>query len=291
MIVPVTKKRKKTALWNEAKSLPWLAFVILFILLIMIIFPSFMSSHSPYEMELANRLTPPMWDKNGSPNYPLGTDTLGRDVLARIVYGSRISMLIACFVMITSGMIGIILGVIAGYMGRWVDSIICRFVDSFLAIPSIFLALVFAVVLGQSTITLVLALTLVTWARFTRIIRGDVIGLKSQTFILQAKVAGSSPMRIMMVHILPNILSSIMILMVVNISQTILIEASLSFLGAGVPPPNPSWGQMISEGRSYVTSAYWISLFPGLALALTVLSFQIFGDWLRDKLDPKLRQI
>jgi peptide/nickel transport system permease protein len=291
MIVSVTKKRIKSFLRDEATRLPWLAVAIFFILLVAMIFPNFLSSQSPYDMDLTKRLMPPMWDQNGSPDHPLGTDALGRDILTRIIYGSGVSIPIAFLVMITSGIIGIILGVMAGYMGGWVDSIISRFVDSFLAIPSIFLALVFAVVLGQSIISLVLALTLVTWARFTRIIRGDVIVWKSQTFVLQAKVAGSSPLRIMMVHILPNILSSIVILIIVNMSQTILIEASLSFLGAGVPPPTPSWGQMISDGRNNITTAYWISLFPGLALGLAVLSFQIFGDWLRDRLDPKLRQI
>jgi peptide/nickel transport system permease protein len=291
MFLNVLRKRIGSFLKGEAKRLPWLAIVIFFVVIVAMVFPSLFSSQSPYDMDLSKRLIPPMWHQNGVPDHPLGTDALGRDILTRIIFGTGISIPIALLVMITSGIIGIILGVSAGYIGGWVDSVICRFVDSFLAIPSIFLALVFAVVLGQSVFSLVLALTLVTWARFTRVIRGDVIVWKSQTFILQAKVAGSSSIRIMMVHLLPNILSSILILVIVNMSQTILIEASLSFLGAGVPPPTPSWGQMISDGRNYITTAYWISLFPGLALALTVLSFQIFGDWLRDRLDPKLRQL
>ncbi len=225
------------------------------------------------------------------PQYFLGTDTLGRDLLTRIYYGARVTMSVAVLVMAISGGIGLILGIMAGYMGGWVDTVISRTVDSFLALPSILLALVFAVTLGPSMSTVIIALTAVTWARFTRIIRGEALALKSRDFILQARVAGCSTTRILLVHILPNVFNVFMILITLNVGQVILVEASLSFLGAGIPPPTPSWGQMISEGRGYITSAYWIALFPGIALSLTVLAFQLFGDWLRDRLDPKLRQL
>lgn len=284
-------KRKKLRIMAELNRWPCVSIVILVALLVVIAFAPILTPHSPYTMELPNRLLPPAWEAGGSPEFLLGTDTIGRDMLTRIYYGARVTMAVASLVMLLSGVIGLLLGIVAGYMGGWVDAVISRAVDSFLALPGILLALVFSVTLGPGMTTLIIAITAVTWCRFTRVIRGEVIALKSQNVILQAKVTGCSTLRIMLVHILPNVLNTFVILATLNLSMTILIEASLSFLGAGIQPPTPSWGQMVSEGKGYINTAWWVSVFPGGALALTVLAFQLFGDWLRDKLDPKLRQL
>ncbi len=283
-------KRKKSRIWAELKRWPWAPIVILFALLFVLTFAPILTPHSPYNIILSDRLVPPKWQEGSMPQYLLGTDTLGRDLLTRIYYGARVTMTVAFLVIVISGGIGLILGIMAGYMGGWVDAVISRAVDSFLALPAILLALVFAVTLGPSMQTVIIALTAVTWCRFTRVIRGEALSLRSRDFILQAKVAGCSTPRILAVHILPNVFNTFMILITLNIGWTILVEASLSFLGAGIPPPAPSWGQMISEGKDYLTSAWWISLLPGLALALCVFAFNQLGDWLRDTLDPKLRQ-
>ncbi len=289
--VVAVPKRKKSRLWAELRRWPWAPITILFALFFVLAFANFLTPHSPYTITLPNRLLPPSWEAAGMPQYPLGTDTLGRDLLTRIFHGARVTMSVGALVMLIGGGIGLLLGIMAGYMGGWVDAVISRAVDSFLALPAILLALVFAVTLGPSMQTVIIALTAVTWCRFTRVIRGEALSLRSRDFILQAKVAGCSTPRILAVHILPNVFNTFMILITLNIGWTIHVEASLSFLGAGIPPPAPSWGQMISEGRGYITSAYWIALFPGIALSLTVLAFQLFGDWLRDRLDPKLRQL
>ncbi len=196
-----------------------------------------------------------------------------------------------CLVLIFGGGIGLFLGILAGYARGWVEAIIMRTVDSFMAIPNILIALVFAMTLGPSMNTIILALASVIWARFARVTYGEVLALMKRDFILQARVAGCSPLRIMFVHLIPNVFNTFMVMVSLSVGQIVLMEASLSFLGAGIPPPTPSWGQMVSEGRDYITSAWWIAFFPGLALALTVLAFNQFGDWLRDRLDPKLRQL
>ena len=201
------------------------------------------------------------------------------------------SLVVALLVNVFAGGIGLALGIIAGYTKGSFSAVIMRMVDSFMAIPPILLALVFAMTLGPSMRTVIVALSLLLWARFTRIIRGGTLTVVKQDFILQAKVAGCSTPRIMAIHIFPNVFNIFMVMATLELGQVVLMEASLSFLGAGIPPPTPSWGQMVSEGRGYITSAWWISFFPGLVLALTVLAFNLFGDWLRDKLDPRLRQL
>ncbi len=290
VVSPVAVK-KKSKLASELRRLPWAPLSILLVLLFIIAFANFLTPHSPYTIVLPNRLAPPMWQEGGTSTYPLGTDTLGRDLLTRIFFGARVSLFVAVVVLTIGGGAGLALGIIAGYMGGWLDAVIMRAVDSLMALPPILFALTFAVTLGPSMQTVILALSLVSWARFARVIRGDVLSLVNREYILQAKVAGCSTWRIMLVHISPNVLNTFMILLSLNVGWVILIEASLSFLGAGIPPPAPSWGQMVSEGRGYITSAWWIAFFPGLALASTVLAFQLFGDWLRDRLDPKLRQL
>jgi peptide/nickel transport system permease protein len=284
-------RKKSSRLLAELARIPWLPVIIIAVILFVAMFAPFLTPHDPNTIELPNRLLPPVWQEGGNPEYILGTDTLGRDLLTRIYYGARVSLQVVLYVLLTGGTIGLALGIMAGYVRGVVSAVIMRTVDSFLAIPPLLLALVFAVTLGPSIRTVILAALLIVWSRFARVIRGEALSASGRDYILQAKVAGCSGFRIMRVHILPNVFNTFMILLSLNVGWVILLEASLSFLGAGIPPPTPSWGQMVSEGRGYITSAWWICFFPGSTLALTVLAFNMFGDWLRDKLDPKLRQL
>ena len=211
--------------------------------------------------------------------------------MTRIFYGGTVSLQVSFYVLAVSGSIGLALGIIAGYMKGVIGTVIMRTVDSLMAIPALLIALVFSISLGPSMRTVILAIAVVIWSRFTRVLHGEVLSVSRRDFVSMARVAGCSELRIMLVHIFPNVLNTFMILLSLNVGSTIITEAALSFLGAGIPPPTPSWGQMISEGRDYINSAWWISLLPGLALALTVLAFNLLGDWVRDALDPRLRQL
>jgi peptide/nickel transport system permease protein len=241
-------------------------------------------------MNLTDRLRPPLAEEAGR-LYVLGTDTLGRDLLTRILYGARVSLIIVGFGLLFGGGIGLTVGIVSGYVGGKLDVVLMRLTDCFMALPTLLIALVFVVAVGPGLQTLMLAIALVVWSRFSRIIRSEVLMLKQRDFVLQAKVAGCSSLRIMLVHVLPNVLNTFIVICSLQVSQLILAEATLSFLGAGVPPPTPTWGNMVADGKDYITSAWWIAVFPGVALGLVVFSFNTLGDWLRDRLDPKLRQL
>ncbi|MBI2986022.1 MAG: ABC transporter permease [Deltaproteobacteria bacterium] len=290
--IAVAKEKRVNIITRiRLEKLPLVAIVILVFMLITAIFSDVITPHSPYEPNLPNRLRPPSWQPGGSQEHFLGTDTLGRDLLTRIFYGARVSLTVAVAVMAFGGMLGLTLGVIAGYTGGITGGVIMRTADSFMAIPSMLLALVFAITLGPSMQTIILALSVNIWARIARVVYGEVLSVTTRDFILQAKVAGCSTRRIMALHIFPNVFNTFMVVISLQLGEVVLSEASLSFLEAGIPPPTPSWGQMVSEGRGYITSAWWIAFFPGLALALCVFALNRFGDWLRDRLDPRLRQL
>ncbi len=255
------------------------------------IFAPWLTPHSPIDQSLPDKLLPPFWEEGGSTTYLLGTDIFGRDVLTRLFYGARVSLIVTLLALTVGGGVGLTLGIIAGYVGGRVDAVLMRVVDAAFAFPTILFALLLAVTMGQGMDTLVIALSLFLWAGFARVIRGEVLALKQRDFVALARVHGCSPLRIMVAHILPNVLNTFMVLLTLNVGVIIVAEASLSFLGAGVPPPTPSWGLMVAEGRGKITSAWWLSLIPGIAITLVVLSFNLFGDWLRDRLDPKLRQL
>ena len=288
--IATTSKRIGWSSTSSLVRLPWGPIAILTAMLFMTLFVPVLTAYDPMTPDLPRRLMPPAWTKGGSPAYLLGTDTLGRDIMTRILYGGRISLLVALFSCGVGGALGLAVGILAGYM-RSVSSVAMRLVDGLLALPSLLIALVFAMTLGPSMKTVIVAKSMVLWARFARVIYGEALGISKRDYVLQARVAGCSGYRIMLVHILPNIFNTFMILLSLNVGWVITFEASLSFLGAGIPPPTPSWGQMVSEGKDYIVSAWWISFFPGATLALTVLGFQMLGDWLRDRLDPKLRQL
>jgi peptide/nickel transport system permease protein len=251
----------------------------------------FLTPYSPTEISLANRLRPPFWEKGGSLSHPLGTDPMGRDLLTRMIYGARVSLVVAVLALLVGGGIGAALGLIAGYFGGRLDALIMRVADTTMAFPIILFAILFVVILGGSLATTVFAVSLVLWARYARVIRGEVLSLRERDFVAQARIAGCSATRIMLIHLFPNILNTLVVLLSLQVGWVIIVEASLSFLGAGIPPPTPTWGSMIAEGRDYIATAWWVSFFPGLAILATVLSFNLLGDWLRDAMDPKLRQM
>jgi peptide/nickel transport system permease protein len=251
----------------------------------------FVSPHDPLATSLRDRLRPPSWLSGGSSQFILGTDVLGRDVLSRLIHGARTSLLVAALALTVGGGIGLLVALASGYFAGRVDTILMRLVDMMLALPIILLALIFAVTLGSSTQNVVLAIALVLWARFARVIRGDVLVLRSAGFVELARISGASHARIIGRHILPNIANTALVMASVQVGFVIIVEASLSFLGAGVPVPTPAWGSMIAEGREYVTTAWWLTVWPGVATMFLVMAFNFFGDWLRDELDPRLSQL
>ena len=272
------------------RQYPWVSILVIGgLLLLALVAP--LLPYSPIEQSLPDKLEPPFWQQGGNLRHPLGTDVFGRDVLTRLCYGARVSLMVIALSLPVGGGIGLLIGLLAGYVGGCVDTILMRFVDAALAFPAILFALLLAVTMGQGMRTLIIAISLLLWARFARVIRGEVLSVKTRDFVALAQVRGCSHGRIMFAHILPNVMNTFMVLLTLHVGVVILAEASLSFLGAGIPPPIPSWGQMVAEGRGKITSAWWLSLLPGLAITLVVLVFNTFGDWLRDRLDPRLRQL
>src|SRR3954449_5638328 len=273
------------------RSMPWLSVLVIVTMLCMAIFAPLLAPYSPIDQTLRDKLIPPFWVDGGSLKYILGTDAFGRDMLSRLIYGARVSLIVAALALTAGGGIGLVIGIVAGYFGGAVDNGLMRLVDAPFTFPAILFALLLAVTMGQGLGTLVLAISLLLWASFARVIRGEVLTLKQRDFVALAKVRGCSSARIMLTHILPNVLNTFMVLVTLNIGVVIIAEASLSFLGAGIPPPTPTWGLMVSDGRGRIYEAWWVSLIPGIAITLLVLSVNVFGDWLRDRLDPRLRQL
>jgi peptide/nickel transport system permease protein len=245
---------------------------------------------SPTRSSLTARMVAPTWASLFSPGaHPLGTDELGRDILSRILYGSRTTLLIAAGAVVLGGVVGTLLGIVAGYYRGMVDRILMRIVDIQLALPLMLLALLVVAAVGASSQNLVVVLALTSWLRYARIIRGQVLALREREFILSAHAIGAGTWRIMIKHLLPNVMTPVLVIATLELARIIIMDAALSFLGLGVQPPSPSWGRMLADGRVYITTAWWIVTFPGLAILLTVLSVNLLGDWLRDYFDPKLR--
>ena len=279
--------------WRLAalRRAPVVPLAIITIMILTAVLANVLTPYSPVNISLPERLRPPFWEPGGSLAHPLGTDPMGRDLLTRLIYGARISLLVGFLGLFVGGGVGAALGLIAGYAGGQVDAFLMRVTDTTLSFPIILLAILLVVILGGSLMTVVLAVALVLWARFARVIRGEVLSIRERDFVAQARIAGSSPGRIILVHLFPNVLNTLVVLLSLQVGWVIIVEASLSFLGAGVPPPTPTWGSMIAEGRDYIASAWWVSFFPGLAILVTVLAFNLCGDWLRDALDPTMRQL
>ena len=288
---------------TEVRRYPLLALAILFFVLILPgLFAPLIAPHSPTVGSLSNRLQPPVGiggkvvngvvlSKPGTWTHPLGTDKQGRDILSRVIYGARVSLRVAAVSIGIAGVIGTMLGLVAGYYGGNVDHLVMRTVDIFLSIPGILLALVLAVALGPSFWTVIIVIVTIFWSRYARLVRGETLSLRSLDFVARAKVAGASNIRIMTRHIFPNVVNTIIVLATLEVGQVILLEASLSFLGAGLPRPTPAWGLMVADGRELIVSSWWVALVPGMAILLAVLSMNLLGDWLRDRLDPKLKNV
>ncbi|WP_386081722.1 ABC transporter permease [Vreelandella sp. F11] len=247
-----------------------------------VIFSGWLFPGGGSELNLAYRLTPPLLE----PSFPLGTDPLGRDVLARVIIGGEISLKVGVYSALGAVVIGIIMGLVSGYYGGFLDMIVMRFADVQLALPFILLAITFIAVIGGGLTNMIILLIISQWVQYARLVRGSVLSLRDREFILAAKAIGVKDIRILFQHLLPNLIGPVIVLMTLNVANNILLESSLTFLGLGVDPVIPSWGGMLAEGRTYLQTAWWVSVFPGLAILLTVLGLNLLGDWLRDALDP-----
>jgi len=290
--VPVMRRR---AIWagmtSALRGVPIFPAAILALFIFFGLFGRLIVTYDPNVGALRDSLTPPFWQAGGSTKHLLGTDPLGRDMLSRIVVGASTSLQVGFFVVIICGFIGSVFALLSGYLGGWVDIVIMRLTDIVMSMPFLIVALNVAAIVGPGKYNLILILGLMGWAGYARILRGEVLRLKESYFVRLAIVAGCSKPRIMVRHIFPNIANTLVILATLNLGVIIIAEASLSFLGLGIPPPTPAWGSMISDGRSYLGLAWWVSTFPGIALFLVVLSSNLLGDWLRVRLDPKFRQL
>lgn len=280
-------------LTSSIGELPVVSTSILVGVVLMAIFAPWIAPHDPLSaVQGAQQFGPPVWSEGGSWDTPLGTDNLSRDVLSRTIYGARVSVIVGLTGTAVAGAIGMVMGVAAGYFGGWVDSIIMRVVDAWLAIPTLVLAILMAAVLGPSMWNIVLILGIVYWTRYARILRSEVLSLRESEFVKLAQVAGASKFRIIVQHIIPNVLNTWLVLASLTVGVVIIAEASLSFLGVGVPAPTPAWGSMLTEGRSaLITRRPHLIYGPALLIGLTVLATNLFGDWLRVRLDPRQRNL
>jgi peptide/nickel transport system permease protein len=270
---------------------PVVAMAVVAVVCLIALLAPLVSPHDPIQGSLTDNLEPPAWLDNGTWRYPLGTDNLGRDVLSRLIYGARVSVVVALLAIVVAGTFGTGVGLVAGYYGGWTDTLLMRSVDLMLSMPLLLVAFVFAVVWGPSFANVIAVLALFFWAQYARQVRGEVLVVREREYVKLARVAGASNLRIMWRHLLPNITNTLIVLVMLQVGRVILLEASLSFLGVGLPPPQPAWGLMVAEGRELMNSAWWVSVMPGVAIVLTILSLNLLGDWLRDSLDPRLRQI
>jgi peptide/nickel transport system permease protein len=273
------------------RGFPVFSGVIILFFMFLAICGESLAPYPPNEPRLANKLIPPFWQQGGAMAHPLGTDMLGRDMLSRIMAGARVSFIVAILAISLGGAVGTAVGILAGYYGGKTDAFLMRTADATLAFPIILLAMLMAMILGPSIQNVVISLGITLWARYAVVIRGEVLSLKERDFVALARVAGASGIRIMFLHIFLNIRNTLLVMLTLQVGWAIIVEASLSFLGAGIPGPSPVWGSMISKGREYISTAWWIPFFPGVAVALVCLSFNMLGDWLREIFDPKLRQL
>src|ERR1700740_2519619 len=274
------------------EDFPLIPVLILVGLAFVAIFADVLAPYDPEVGMLAARFRPPAWQVGGSIEHLLGTDHVGRDVLSRLIFGARVSMVVGFTAVIFAGVVGTVLGILAGYLGGWVDQLIMRVTDAWLALPALTFAIFLAAIVGPSEMNIVIILGLVYWTRYARVIRGEVLSLKERDFVRLAIVAGCSKRTIMKKHILPNVLNSAIVLRTLMMGVVVVTEAALSFLGVGVPPPKPAWGLMLADGKKGLMAGYWwLTVFPGVCIVLMVLAANLLGDWLRVKLDPQLRQL
>jgi peptide/nickel transport system permease protein len=268
-------------------SLPYVGLACLALFFLTVIFADLLAPYDPFAGDLANQTLPPFWQEGGSVKNLLGTDMLGRDVLSRLIHGSRISLLISVGCIAFYGTIGIVLGLISGFVGGKTDMFLMRIADFWISLPAIIVIFILASIRGPSAETIILAFGIMGWPNYARIVRGETLSLKQRDFIRLARVAGCGNLRIMFSHVLPNIFNTIIILATIDIGGIIVLTATMSFLGLGTQPPSCDWGLMLAEGRQYITYAWWLVAFPGIAIVIAVLGFNLTGDWIRELLDPK----
>ncbi len=266
--------------------LPWVPIAILLVIIFCAIFANLVSPHDPRKNDVRNKLQAPFT----SSEHILGTDRLGKDMLSRLIFGARTMLQVTAPSMVVAILAGTVVGLVSGYSGRWVDSALMRITDAVLGFPSILVALLIVTYLGTGVWNVMIAIAATQWARFARMIRGEVLAIRDRDFVVLAQIYGVSPGMIVYRHLFPNVINTLMVLTSVSIGQVILLEASLSFLGLGLAPGDPAWGIMVAEAREFLTQAWWIALFPGLIITIVVMAFNFFGDWLRDYLDPRLRR-
>jgi peptide/nickel transport system permease protein len=297
-------RRKYTGLSRRARILRSLSLIIpaiiMVLLVLMAIFADLawiglpdvgLSPHDPNDGRARDKLLPPSFMEGGKSEYILGTDRLGRDVLSRVIHGARVSLSVSLLVIGITSFIGTVLGIVAGYLGGRIEGFVMRVVDIALSFPGLLLAMLLAVSIGPGYWTVVLALSILGWAGYTRLVRGEALRLRDSDFVAQARINGASTLRIMLRHIFPNIVNSLIVIMTLQVGMMILAESALSYLGFGITAPTASWGSMVADGRVDLDRAWWISAFPGIAIGLVVMSGNFMGDWIRDKLDPRLRQL
>ena len=275
---------------RQVRRWPLFSIIVIAVLIIFAVFAPLIAPHDPKIGELEDRHVPPLFF-GGTADHILGTDGLGRDIFSRVVYGSRVTVSIAALALGVGCVIGTLLGIVSGYYGGWVDEVIMRMVDIKFAVPLILIALALVVSLGSSLGLLLGLLVFMVWGHFSRQVRAEVLVIIKTDYVSAARLSGASPIRIMSHHILPGVISIMVVVGTLQVGAIVLAEASLSFLGAGVPPPTAAWGSMVSDGRLYIVTAWWVSLIPGLAIGMLVVSITLLGDWLRDRLDPQLRQV
>lgn len=287
---PISKKtsavRRFISWWRENSNLAVnISMVVMVFILMITIFANFITPYDPEEIDLLNRMSPPAWIEGGTLDHPLGTDRTGRDVMARVMYGGRVSLYIGIVASTVGLIVGTTLGLISGYTQGWFDQLIMYLIDVQLSLPFILLAVAVALVLGNSLTVLVGIASLSAWPFYARVIRGNVLSLRRREFTTAAKALGASDLHIIWKHLLPNVLSPILVIGTLSLARIILLESGLSFLGIGVPPSIPSWGNMIDEGRANLNNASWIALMPSLVLMMLTMSVGTIGDWLRDLTD------
>jgi peptide/nickel transport system permease protein len=283
-------ERRRTSAVRQAPLVPML---ILGGLTFVALFADLIARHDPtLPVQGAGVFTPPFWMDGGSTLAPLGTDFQGRDILSRLIYGARVSLIVGLMGTLVAGAIGTAMGIVSGYVGGWVDQIIMRVTDAWLALPALVFAIFLAAMIGPSMWNIIIILGAVYWTRYARVIRGEVLTLREREFVKLAEIAGASKLRVIKRHILPNVMNTATVLASLTVGVVIIAEASLSFLGVGVPPPQPAWGLMLSEARpTLMAGQWWLTVFPGLCILLIVLATQLFGDWLRVRLDPQTRNL
>ena len=275
---------------QRARSLPFVSLLLLVVVVAGALLADFVAPHDPLKVDIANRLQPPVF-QGGTWTHMLGTDGVGRDILSRILFGGRISLGIALTSLALGAAVGTSAGLAAGYVRGKTDAFVMRIADLTISFPMFLVALIMAITLGPSAFNIVIAVSVVLWARFARVVRGEVLSLRSRGYVALAQISGASSLRVIARHILPNISNTVIVLGSISLGGIILTEAALSFLGAGVSPPAPAWGSMIASGRGFVTTAWWVPTMPGLAIVAVVLAVNLGGDWLRDRLDPNLREL